>query len=145
MAHSFDKIWIHAVWSTKLRVPLIRPQIEQKVYDYLDDELRDQGCLVKIINGMPDHIHCLFRLNRQKSVAEVIKQVKGCSSHLINQTNLIAEKFSWQTGYAAFSLSENAVGHDYQYIKNQKTLHQYKSFRQELNEYLGAHGFETMP
>jgi hypothetical protein len=33
MPHSFNKIWIHAIWSTKERYPLIIPSAEKKVYD----------------------------------------------------------------------------------------------------------------
>jgi putative transposase len=51
---------------------------------------------VKIINGMPDHMHCLFLLSPQKSIAQVIKQIKGSSAFYINQNNLTPEKFSWQ-------------------------------------------------
>jgi putative transposase len=54
---------------------------------------------------MPDHIHALFLLNPQKSISEVIKQIKGSSSHFVNHQNLIDEKFAWQTGYAAYSVS----------------------------------------
>ena len=64
------------------------------------------------------YIHCLFLLNPQKSIAEIVKQIKGSSSHFINQNNLIADKFSWQTGYAAYSVSESVVDKVYQYIKN---------------------------
>lgn len=81
MPHSYNKIWIHAIWSTKDRVSLINVDIEKKVHQYIDRQLRDFGCPVRIINGMPDHIHVLFLLNPQKSIAEVIKQIKGSSSH----------------------------------------------------------------
>src|SRR4051812_43847737 len=107
MPHSYNKIWIHAIWSTKERIPLIHHGIEQKLYQFLSDQLRELGCPVRIINGMPDHIHCLFLLSPQKSIADVIKQIKGSSSHYINQGNLIKEKFAWQTGYAAYSVSES--------------------------------------
>lgn len=80
------------------------------------------GCPVRIINGMPDHVHSLFRLNRQMSVADVIKYVKGGSSHSINQEDLIINKFSWQTGYAAFSVSESILEKVYWYIYNQKNI-----------------------
>ncbi len=91
---------------------------------------------VRIINGMPDHIHCLFLLNPQKSIAEVIKQIKGSSSHFINQNNLISEKFAWQTGYAAYSVSESVVDKVFQYIKNQKHHHTKKTFQEEYNEFI---------
>jgi putative transposase len=142
MPHSFNKIWIHAIWATKERELLINHAIEQKVFNFISEQLKEQGCPVRIINGMPDHIHCLFLLNPQKSVAEVIKQIKGSSSHFINQNNLIAEKFAWQTGYAAYSVSESIVDRVFQYIKTQKSHHQKRSFQQEYDEFLQLYGLE---
>jgi REP element-mobilizing transposase RayT len=75
---------------------------------------------VRIINGMPDHVHCLLLLNPNKAVTEIIKQVKGSCSHEINKQNIIKEKFAWQTGYAAYSVSESVLEKVFQYIKNQK-------------------------
>jgi REP element-mobilizing transposase RayT len=143
MPHSFNKIWIHAIWSTKNREPLISKFIEQKVYQYISEQLRAQGCPVRIINGMPDHIHCLFLLNPQKSIAEVVKQAKGSSSHFVNQNNLISEKFAWQIGYAAYSVSESVIEKVFNYIKNQKHHHQKKTYQQEYDEFLKLFGFEN--
>jgi putative transposase len=143
MPHSFNKIWIHAIWATKDRAPLIHANVEQKIHDFLSAQLREQGCPVRIINGMPDHIHCLFLLNPQKSIADVIKQIKGSSSHYINQDNLIADKFAWQTGYAAYSVSESVVEKVFNYIKTQKTHHQKKSFQQEYDEFLKLYGLNN--
>ena len=94
---------------------------------------------------MPDHIHCLFLLSREKSIAEVIKQIKGSSSHYINQANLISEKFSWQTGYAAFSVSESIVDKVFHYIKNQKQHHTKKKFQQEYEEFIELNGLNQSP
>lgn len=143
MPHSFNKIWIHAIWATKERMPLIHQNIEQKVYQYISEQLREQGCPVRIINGMPDHVHCLFLLSPQKSIAEVIKQIKGSSSHFINQNNFIAEKFAWQTGYAAFSVSESIVEKVFEYIKNQKSHHQKRTYQQEYEEFLKLYRLEV--
>lgn len=142
MPHSFNKIWIHAIWATKERIPLIHQNIEQKVYLFISEQLREQGCPVRIINGMPDHIHCLFLLSPQKSIAEVIKQIKGSSSHYINQNNLIVDKFAWQTGYAAYSVSESIVQKVFEYIKNQKSHHHKKMFHQEYEEFLKLYGLD---
>ncbi len=143
MPHSFNKIWIHAIWSTKERIPLIRQHVENTIFQYIGEQLRDIGCPVRIINGMPDHVHCLFLLNPQKSIADVIKQIKGSTSHYINQSNLMNEKFSWQTGYAAFSVSESAVEKVFQYIQSQKQHHHKKTFQQEYDEFLKLFGFES--
>ena len=143
MSHSFNKIWIHAIWATKERLPLLQQNSEQRVYSFIAEQLRELGCPVRIINGMPDHIHCLFLLNPQKSVADVIKQIKGSSSHYINEHNIITDKFSWQTGYAAYSVSESVVEKVFQYIKTQKEHHQKKTYQQEYEEFLKLYGLET--
>jgi putative transposase len=143
MPHSFNKIWIHAIWATKDRMTLIQPSVEQKIHQFVAEQLKELGCPVRIINGMPDHIHCLFLLNPQKSIAEVVKQIKGSSSHFVNQNNLLAEKFSWQTGYAAYSVSESVVDKVFLYIKNQKQHHHKKTFQQEYEEFLKLYGLDT--
>ena len=92
---------------------------------------------------MPDHLHCLFLLSPQKSIAEVIKQIKGSSSHYINQNNLIIDKFSWQTGYAAYSVSESVVDKVHNYIHNQKQHHAKKTFQQEYDEFIKLYGLDN--
>jgi len=143
MPHSFTRIWIHAIWSTKERMPLIHENVESKIFHFISEQLREQGCPVRIINGMPDHIHCLFLLSRQKSIAEVIKQIKGSSSHFINQENFISEKFSWQTGYAAYSVSESVLDKVFHYIKNQKQHHTKRTFQQEYDDFLKLYGLNN--
>lgn len=101
MPNSFNKISIHVIWATKRRTPWIDHTIEKTVHQFISDQLGEQGCPDRIVNGMPDHIHCLFLLNPKKTITLVIKQIKGSSSFYINQHKLIPEKFAWQTGYAS--------------------------------------------
>ncbi len=143
MSHSYTKIWIHAIWATKERLPLIHLNVENKIYGHLSEQLVEQECPVKIINGMPDHVHSLFLLNPKKSVADIIKQIKGSSSHFVNQDNIIPEKFSWQTGYAAYSVSESAVERVFQYIKNQKQHHLKKTSQKEYDEFIKLYGLNS--
>jgi putative transposase len=140
LPNSYNKIWIHAVWSTKKRAPLILPSIENQVFNFINEQFREQGCPVRIINGMPDHVHCLFLLNPQKTITDVIKQIKGSSSFYINKNNLTTEKFAWQNGFGAFSVSESVLDKTFQYIKNQKQHHKNKSSSEELIEFLKLYG-----
>ncbi len=132
MSHSFNRIWIHAIWSTKERYPLITTSVERKVYDYMQKEFNELGCPVRIINGMPDHIHSLFLLGPQHGIAPVIKQVKGSTSHWINEQDLLKEKFAWQTGYAAYSVSESVLEKVFNYVAKNNIIKRklfYKSTR----------------
>ncbi|MDZ4708749.1 MAG: transposase [Saprospiraceae bacterium] len=115
---------------------------EPLIYDFINIQFQDFGCPVNAINRKPEHIHVLFLLNPQKSLAEVIKQVKGSSSHIINQQDLTQEKFSWQTGYAAFSVSGSLVDTVSLYIQIQKEHHAKKSFQTEFDDLLKEHGLE---
>jgi REP element-mobilizing transposase RayT len=138
--HSYNQIWIHAIWSTKDRQPLITPQIEKVLFGLMRKEFEEMGCPVRIINGMPDHVHCLFLLSPKKSVSEIIKQIKGSTSHFINQSSFTEERFSWQTGYACFSVSQSVVDKTFIYIQNQKKHHAKKTFQQEYDGFLELYG-----
>lgn len=140
MPHSYNKIWIHAIYATKEREPLINFDIEHRVYEHIKEQLIETDCPVRIINGMPDHVHLLFLLNPQKAITDVLKQVKGNTSHWVNEMNLIKGRFAWQTGYAAYSVSESQLDKLYNYIFKQKEKHKTKTFSEEYEEFIRLHG-----
>lgn len=140
MLHQLPRIWIHAIWSTKNRASLIEPAFEKSIHLYLSSRFEEAGCQVRIINGMPDHVHCLYQQNPLKSVAEVIKYVKSGSSYWINAQEMIPGRFAWQKGYAAFSLEHTGLEWIHHYIAEQKKQHLQKSFREEFNQFVRMHG-----
>ncbi len=140
MSHSYNKIWLHVVFSTKDRKPLITSEIEHELYKHVKEQLHELGCNVKIINGIHDHVHLLFLQNPQKAITEIIKQIKGNTSHWMNSSNLTSGKFAWQAGYAAFSVSESQLEKVINYIKNQKQHHAKKTFAEEYEEFIKVHG-----
>jgi REP element-mobilizing transposase RayT len=60
-------------------------------------------------------------------VKDILKNVKGKSSHWVNQENLGHRRFAWQTGYAAYSVRESDLHVVEKYILNQKEHHRKKS------------------
>ncbi len=144
MAQSMTKIWIHAVWATKDLQNLITPRIERRLFAFLSDELSELGCLVRSINGMPNHIHCLFLLNPQKALSEVIKHIKGGSSHYVNYHNLIPDKFAWQKGYSAFAVSDSGIEIVLSNIRTQKSFHLIHSYQDEIDHLLERHHLDSL-
>ena len=140
MSHSYAKVWLHVVFSTKNRQPLINPDLEKKLFEFLNTESDKLECRLKAINGMPDHIHMLMRISPKIAIAEIIKQLKGASSYWVNHEDMTREKFSWQTGYGVFSVSESQLIKVESYIKNQKTHHKKCSFQGEYTEFIKVHG-----
>jgi putative transposase len=142
MSRSFTKINIHGIFSTKNRARWIRPDIEKMLYDKINDILANElGCRVHIINGDTDHIHILFSLNPVHSVSDIFKKIKGASSYFINEKDVIKDKFLWQTGFAAFSVSESQFKKVFEYIRNQKEHHKKLTSEQEIQGFLKNHGF----
>ena len=132
---------MHIVFSTKLRLPMITPDLENRLYKYLGGLLRHLGCRLIEIGGEKDHIHLLVSQNKTLSVAELVNRLKTASSKWIHQ-DLNRRKFAWQTGYAAFSVSESEVPRVRRYVRDQKEHHKKRSFKEELRELLRKHGVD---
>lgn len=140
MSHAKNKVWIHGVFSTKHRKPLITRELQTSVYENLHLQLKKMGCYLEAIGGVEDHVHVLFLLNRNRSVAEIFKQMKGASAHDFNQHNLFNATFHWQAGYGVFSVSESRVQQVVQYIQRQEEHHKKVSFSVEWKSLLEKHG-----
>ena len=123
MPNSYVRIWIHAVWSTKYRNFYIHLDKEGPIHQHMHQQFLKMGCRVKAINGMQDHVHCLFSLNPKVPLDRIMQQVKGSTSYFVNKNNIIPEHFKWQDGFWATSLSDERVKIVHAYIRNQKRKH----------------------
>jgi hypothetical protein len=79
-------------------------------------------------------------LNPNYAIKDIVKNIKGESSHWINQENMCPTAFAWQTGYGAFSVSESIVEIVERYIDNQKEHHRKKLFAEEYHEFMMQYG-----
>ena len=146
MSHSLTKIWIHAVFGTKDRRPLISPLIADELYCHMKRHLEDDfNCRVSGMNGTIDHVHILFLLDPHTAIKDIIKNIKGESSHWINQKDFLKNKFAWQVGYGAFSVSDSTADIVKRYIENQKEHHRKKTFLEEYGEFMNQHGLIYLP
>ena len=105
-------------------MPLITSEMENDLYSHLRNELNKLACEPYAINGMADHVHCLFQLNPKLKIIDVMKQIKGSSAHYLNhhQEN---DFIIWQRGFSAFSVSKGVLSTVKRYIENQKLHHKY--------------------
>jgi REP element-mobilizing transposase RayT len=101
----------------------------------------ERGGLLEI-GGVPDHVHLLVKLKSDMAVAVILRLIKSNSSKWLNESNRTSSRFEWQTGYAAFSVSESQVEKIRRYIRNQEAHHQKVSFKDELIALLKKHRIE---
>ena len=123
MRHNKLALFLHLVWSTWDRQPLITPDIERRLHRNIESEARKMGCVVLAINGTEDHVHVLVQIPTTITIANLLKQIKGVSSHFVNETLRPATKFKWQGHYGAFTVSRWDVSKIKAYIKRQKEHH----------------------
>lgn len=129
---SFVNVWIHAVWSTKEREPLLGKRWRNDLFQVCREVAREKEIHLDFINGVEDHVHALVCLRSTQTVSDCMRLLKGLSSHWINENRLIEGEFHWQNGYAAFSVSPNQIHHVRNYIRNQENHHRNNGFVEEL-------------
>jgi len=135
MPQSLGQIYLHAVFATKNRMPLIVRPEPARLHAYMVEVLAQLGCPSLATGGIEDHVHILHSLGRTRSVAWVMEKIKSSSSHWMKQQG--AEDFWWQPGYAAFSVSGSDLERVKRYIRNQREHHRQHGFEQELRELCG--------
>lgn len=141
MAKTYHQIYIHYIFSTKNRHPLIQPEFENRLYKYISGIGHEQGFPILAAGGMGDHLHLLISLSPVVSVSKTIQTIKGSSSKWINDCFYPEQRqFKWQTGYGAFGVSRMGVNKVKEYIDNQKTHHERMTFREEYRRFLKKYG-----
>ena len=139
----FIKVYIHFVWSTKNRVPLLASkEIRQNMWHHVKDNAIKKGIFIDFVNGYSDHCHCLVSLGVDQTIQKVMQLIKGESAFWANTTNLTKERFEWQDEYFAVSVSESKLDIVRSYIKNQEQHHLKKTFQEEYDEFIDKYGFE---
>lgn len=116
-------LYLHLVWATWDRLPLITPEIERRLHRNIESEARKMGCTVLALNGMPDHVHLVVSFPTTITIADLVKQVKGVSSHFVNETLKPESQFKWQGSYGAFTVSRRELEKVIGYVKHQKDHH----------------------
>jgi putative transposase len=139
MATSLSNLLVHIVFSTKGRVPQIREEIKGQLYGYIGGIVQAEGGILLEIGGMPDHVHLLIKIKADASVAVIVRLIKTNSSRWVNQTLGLPERFEWQTGYGAFSVSESKAASVRRYIQTQEEHHARVPFVQEYTALLAKH------
>jgi putative transposase len=133
-------MWVHLLFSTKNCYPLIDPSVRDEIYAHMRAQLIESGCTPKIISGMPDHVHLIFLYDHTLGMSDIVKQLKGNTSHWINDHDLSGPKFVWEKAF--YSFSENVISLPWaiEHLKNQEEYHRTKSYLHEAEELIAMYG-----
>ncbi len=101
MSQSLAKVYLHIVFSTKNRAPLLADGWRDELFQVIGGSANNLGCQSLIVGGVCDHVHQLLILGRTITIADAIGKIKSTSSLWINQSRSLPTPFHWQGGYAA--------------------------------------------
>jgi REP element-mobilizing transposase RayT len=140
MSQSLSAIYIHAIFGTKKRKPFIDQSIEIKLHSYMAGIMKGIQNPALKINSMPDHVHILFRMSKVQTISDIMCVLKKDSSKWMKTQGYT--DFSWQIGYAAFSVNPSKVKIVTDYICNQKEHHKKEMFVQEIEKFMDKYDVE---
>ena len=138
---SYIKIWIHAVWGTKHREPVLRPPILESVCSHILSNAREKQIYIDRINGHDDHIHVLMLLKYDLSISKQMQLLKGESAYWANRNDIVKGGLEWSAKYFAASVSNDKTDHVKKYIDNQQIHHQKQTFLEEYAFFLKNLGY----
>ena len=135
MTHTFSKVYLHIILSTRNRQPWLRGDINNKLYKFVGGICKGEECSPLGIGGSLDHIHILCQLDKNISILGLIEEIKIGSVKWL-RTHPQLQDFNWQQGYNVFSVGEDDLLRIQHFIQTQKEHHLSLSFAEELKKLL---------
>lgn len=137
MSQTYTKLLYHIVFSTKKREPWIPEELRPDLHAYIGGILRNRKGQLLAAGGMPDHMHLLARLSADRSISDIVRDMKVGSSTWFHERGHV--RFQWQAGYGAFSLDSSDVSSVKFYIEHQAEHHANRAYCDEYVDLLVKH------
>jgi putative transposase len=138
MPHTYTKLLVHCVFSTKERRQSIPRQLQPDLWAYIGGIARTNGFTAVAVGGTENHVHLLLALHADMPVAKAVQLIKAGSSKWIHEQKG-QHLFSWQEAYGAFTIGASQVPRTVLYIQNQAEHHKQRAFEEEYRSLVRAY------
>lgn len=139
MSQTLTRLLVHVVFSTRRREPLITPEQEPELFACMGGTCRNHASVLLAAGAAADHVHLLISLGKTIALSDLMLDLKRDSSAWMKSR---VPMFSWQDGYAAFSIGQSGVDALRAYIAAQRLHHQQSSFQDELRVLCAKYGVD---
>lgn len=120
----YSELNLHLVWHCKLSSPLLTPEIEPLAHRFLRKRIIETpGAFVHEIGGIETHVHLAVTIPPTLLISEFIGQLKGGTTHDVNQQFGREKVLEWQTGYGVVSFGTRDLPWVVDYIRHQREHH----------------------
>lgn len=145
MGHTYTNLLYHVVFSTKERRALLPEPVRPRLYEYMAALARSEFGRALMIGGTENHLHGLISVKASVALADAMCKWKSLSSGWARDALNLAHPLRWQTGYAAFTVSESMKARVIEYIRGQAEHHRKQTFQEEFLRLLDAHEIDYDP
>ena len=116
----------HIVWCVKYRRKVLSGQIEQRLYELVQEIASEKGfTVVQFKVGENDHVHCFVSAPPKISVTQIVKYLKGISGNaLLKEFPELKESLwkgnLWNGSYLCETIGSSSEENILKYIERQK-------------------------
>ena len=137
-AQPISFVLIHLIFSTRAQRPWLDVAIAPEMHGVIAASIAAQGQSCLRVGGTADHVHIALKLRETTRLDRLIARTKLDSTRWYKQKlgdgsgETEFDRFAWQRGHAAFSVSPAdrlALVH---YIDTQREVHARKGFQDEM-------------
>jgi putative transposase len=120
----FWRFYYHLIWATKNREPLIAAAEAITIERSFTTLFNDVDVIPHATAVLSDHVHLAVSIPPRHAVSDVIKRLKGASSHAVNEgRGFSGSRFAWQPEYGALTFGDASLDRIVGYIRNQESHH----------------------
>ena len=136
MKIEYNNLYIHFIFTTLHRLPLIKEKSRERIEKYITGIVNNNDSQLYAIYANPEHVHFLISRSPKLSEEYLAAIVAASSEKFINENKLCNGVFAWQKSASAFSVSKSDVDKVCKYILNQPTHHRKISFAEEYDVFV---------
>ncbi len=136
MANTYTQLYFHIIFAVSGRNNLIAKNWKEELNKYISGIIANKNQKLIVIKGIPNHIRLLIGTKPDCNLSDLVRDIKVNSSKWINEKRFPKEKFAWQTGFGAFTVSQSCLNNVISHIKNQEGHYKQKIFKEEYVAFL---------
>lgn len=116
----------HIVWCVKYRRKVLSGQIEQRLYELVQEIASEKGfTIVQCKVGENDHVHCFVSAPPKISITQIVKYLKGISGNaLLKEFPELKESLwkgnLWNGSYFCETIGSSSEENILKYIERQR-------------------------
>src|SRR5215217_1288632 len=92
---SFIKIWLHYIWATKHRKPMLKEPYRSQLFEHIKQHAIEKNIYLDRINGYYDHVHAIVSLGSNQTIDGIAQLLKGKSSFWFNNRSGFPCRLTW--------------------------------------------------